>query len=536
MIVYLPTSDDYKCGDLDLSNFKENPKKIYRCGELSDSPFAYQSLEDLLNKPDNIHHVPAPRILVADTGTLIPYSYNGCLILNKSFKVLREINYEEECSKIPSENLCDLGRNLNTVFTYRENTEALFTYVKNLQKDAQNRIGEYIPYLERKHILDIAYAILARTNKEKYRKDICDNLKTEASQGTDMQRWSTIYYLLEHNLPYDETESILKNAQRQMYGYDDLSGYDIPNLKPEYFERLLDYQCSNHRIHNNTIKSDIVTKILAKVITTHKNPEHIRLGETVRNTDILSAIIEVSTDSDIEYILKNHEGMDHYNDLKISACLRDWKKYLRRFSSMWYVYRKLFKILPENDLIELFYHLIETGEIKEIERDQVAMRNLILRGILTINKYYEKTKEKNIRENLALSHAYFANKFYKDKNRLVRIACVKHGNKETITALLNDVDDTVVNAAVSRASKKDIKTLLRDPEKIKLNTAQTILRQGEREYYTALAKSSNPYIKELALMTLYEPALKILAKNYLHDVTAWRAYAYLKTGKLPPAR
>lgn len=30
MIVYLPTSDDYKCGDLDLSNFKENPKKSYR--------------------------------------------------------------------------------------------------------------------------------------------------------------------------------------------------------------------------------------------------------------------------------------------------------------------------------------------------------------------------------------------------------------------------------------------------------------------------------------------------------------------------
>ena len=351
-----------------------------------------------------------------------------------------------------------------------------------------------------------------------------------------MQRWSTICYLLEHNLPYDETESILKNAQRQMYGYDDLSEYDIPNLKPEYFERLLDYQCSNQRIHNNTIKSDIVTKILAKVITTHKNPEHIRLGRTVRNTDILSAIIEIGTDSDVEYILKNHEGMDHYNDLKISACLRDWKKYLKRFSSVWYVYRKLFKILPENDLIELFYHLIETGEIKEIERDQVAMRNLILRGILTINKYYEETKSKNIRENLALSHAYFANKFYKNKNRLVRIACVKHGNKKTITALLNDVDDTVVNAAVSRASKKDIKALLRDPEKIKLNTAQNILRQGERAYYTALAKSNTPYIKELVLMTLYEPALKILAKNYLHDVTAWRAYAYLKTGKLPPAR
>ena len=69
-----------------------------------------------------------------------------------------------------------------------------------------------------------------------------------------------------------------------------------------------------------------------------------------------------------------------------------------------------------------------------------------------------------------------------------------------------------------------------------LCTAQVILRQGEKEYYTALAKSSNPYIKELVLMTLYEPALKILAKNYLHDVTAWRAYAYLKTGKLPPAR
>lgn len=394
MIVYLPTSDDYKCGDLDVSNFKENPKKLYRCGELSDSLFAYRSLKNLLNKPDNIHHVPAPRILVADTGTLIPYSYNGCLILNKSFKVLREINYEEECSKIPSENLCDLGRNLNTVFTYRENPEALFTYVKNLQKDAQNRMGEYIPYLERKHILDTAYGILTRTNKEKYQKDICDNLKTEASQDADIQRWSTICYLLEHNLPYDETESILKNAQLQMYGYDDLSEYDIPNLKPEYFERLLDYQCSNHQIHNNTIKSDIVTKILTKVITTHKNPEHIRLGRTVRNTDILSAIIKVSTDSDVEYILKNHEGMDHYNDLKISACLRDWKKYLRRFSFVWYVYRKLFKILPEDDLIELFYHLIETGEIKEIERDQVAMRNLILRGILTINKYYEKTKEK----------------------------------------------------------------------------------------------------------------------------------------------
>ena len=536
MIVYLPTSDDYKCGDLDLSNFKENPKKSYRCGEQGSTPFAYQSLEDLLNKPDNIHHVPAPRILVADTGTLIPYGYNGCLILNKRFKVLREINYEEECSKIPSENLYGFGRWLKIIFIYRENPDALYNHVKNLQKDAQNRTGEYIPYLERKCILDIAYAILARTNKEKYRKDICNNLKTEASQGTDMQRWSTIYYLLEHNLPYDETESILKNAQRRMYGYDDLSEYDIPNLKPEYFERLLDYQCSNHRIHNNTIKSDIVTKILAKVITTHKNPEHIRLGRTVRNTDILSAIIEVSTDSDVEYILKNHEGMDHYNDLKISAGLRDWKKYLRRFSSVWYVYRKLFKILPEDDLIELFYHLIETGEIKEIERDQVAMRNLILRGILTINKYYEETKSKNIRENLALSHAYFANKFYKNENRLVRIACVKHGNKKTITALLNDVDDTVVNAAVSRASKKDIKTLLRNPEKIKLNTAQNILRQGEREYYTALAKSNNPYIKELVLMTLYEPALKILAKNYLHDVTAWRAYAYLKTGKLPPAR
>lgn len=96
------------------------------------------------------------------------------------------------------------------------------------------------------------------------------------------------------------------------------------------------------------------------------------------------------------------------------------------------------------------------------------------------------------------------------------------------------MDDTIVNAAVSRASKKDIKALLRDPEKIKLHTAQTILRQGEREYYTALAKSNNSYIKELVLITLYEPALKILAKNYLHDVTAWRAYAYLKTGKLPP--
>lgn len=465
MIVYLPTSDDYKCGDLDLSNFKENPKKCYRCDEQDSTLFAYQSLEDLLNKPDNIHHVPAPRILVADTGTLIPYSYNGCLILNKSFKVLREINYKEECSKIPSENLCDLGRNLNTVFIYRENPEALFTYVKNLQNDPHDQAGGYIAYLTLNRILDIAYAILTHTNKEKYRKDICDNLKTEASWGANMQRWSTICYLLEHNLPYDETESILKNAQRQMYGYDDLSGYDIPNLKPEYFERLLDYQCSNHRIHNNTIKSDIVTKILAKVITTHKNPEHIRLGKTVRNTDILSAIIEVSTDSDIEYILKNHEGMDHYDDLKISACLRDWKKYLRRFSSVWYVYRKLFKILPENNLIELFYHLIETGEIKEIERDQVAMRNLILRGILTINKYYEKTKEKNIRENLALSHAYFANKFYKDKNRLVRIACVKHGNKETITALLNDVDDTVVNAAVSKAGKKRNQNLIARPRK-----------------------------------------------------------------------
>lgn len=535
MIVYLPTSDDYKCGDLDLSNFKENPKKSYRCGEQGSTPFAYQSLEDLLNKPDNIHHVPAPRILVADTGTLIPYSYNGCLILNKRFKVLREINYEEECSKIPSENLYGFGRWLKIIFIYRENPDALYNHVKNLQKDAHDSTGEYIAYLTLKYILDMAYGILARTNKKKYRKDICDNLKTEASQGTDMQRWSTIYYLLEHNLPYDETESILKNAQLRMYGYDDLSEYDIPNLKPEYFERLLDYQCSNHRIHNNTIKSDIITKILAKVITTHKNPEHIKLGKAVRNTDILLAIIEVGTDSDVEYILKNHEDMDHYNDLKISACLRDWKKYLRRFSSVWYVYRKLFKILPENDLIELFYHLIETGEIKEIERDQVAMRNLILRGILTINKYYEKTKEKNIRKNLALSHAYFANKFYKNENRLVRIACVKHGNKETITALLNDVDDTVVNAAVSRASKKDIKALLRNPEKIKLNTAQTILRQGEREYYTALAKSNNSYIKELVLMTLYEPALKILAKNYLYDVTAWRAYAYLKTGKLPPA-
>ena len=513
MIVYLPTSDDYKCGDLDLSNFKEN-----------------------LNKPDNIHHMPAPRILVADTGTLIPYSYNGCLILNKSFKVLREINYEEECSEIPSENLYGFGRWLKIIFIYRENPDALYNHVKNLQKDAHDSTGEYIAYLTLKYILDMAYGILARTNKEKYRKDICDNLKTETSQGTDMQRWSTIYYLLEHNLPYNETESILKNAQRQMYGYDDLSGYDIPNLKPEYFERLLNYQCSNHQIHNNTIKSDIVTKILAKVITTHKNPEHIRLGRTVRNTDILSAIIEIGTDSDVEYILKNHEGMDHYNDLKISACLRDWKKYLRRFSSVWYVYRKLFKILPEDDLIELFYHLIETDEIKEIERDQVAMRNLILRGILTINKYYEETKSKNIRENLALSHAYFANKFYKNKNRLVRIACVKHGNKKTITALLNDVDDTVVNATISKASKKDIKALLRNPEKIKLNTAQNILRQGEREYYTALAKSNNPYIKELVLMTLYKPALKILAKNYLHDVTAWRAYAYLKTGKLPPAR
>lgn len=536
MIVYLPTSDDYKCGDLDLSNFKENPKKIYRCDEQGSTLFAYQSLEHLLNKPDNIHHIPAPRILVADTGTLIPYSYNGCLILNKSFKVLREINYEEECSKIPSENLCDLGRNLNTVFIYRKNPEALFSYVKNLQKNLHDSTGEYIAYLTLKRILDMAYGILARTNKEKYRKDICDNLKTEASQGADIQRWSTICYLLEHNLPYDETENILKNAQRQMYEYDDLSEYDIPNLKPEYFERLLDYQCSNHRIHNNTIKSDIVTKILAKVITTHKNPEHIRLGRTVRNTDILSAIIKIGTDSDIEYILKNHEGMDHYDDLKISACLRDWKKYLRRFSSVWYVYRKLFKILPENNLIELFYHLIETGKIKEIERDQVAMRNLILRGILTINKYYEKTKSKNIRENLALSHAYFANKFYTDKNRLVRIACVKHGNKETITALLNDVDDTVVNAAVSKAGKKDIKALLQDLEKIKLHTAQTILRQGEKEYYTTLTKSNNSYIKELVLMTLYEPALKILAKNYLHDVTAWRAYAYLKTGKLPPAR
>lgn len=56
----------------------------------------------------------------------------------------------------------------------------------------------------------------------------------------------------------------------------------------------------------------------------------------------------------------------------------------------------------------------------------------------------------------------------------------------------------------------------------------SLARESEEKYDTS--------IKELVLMTLYEPALKILAKNYLHDVTAWRAYAYLKTGKLPPAR